>query len=346
MGRRHQRDVLRPLTATAGNEGAPSVSPDGRTIAFHSEATDFDLVEVPLDGSPLRPFLSSTRNEFDPAASPVNTQYAFVTDRAGRLEIWLQNEEGYLQQPLVTEPISAAHRRWRLGRWRFRRTAGAWRFSGSTQSEKATLAGPRSGFLRWPVARPVALVASDDVPGCAVMVAGWRMDRVSSRGESANGRWRKCAWVAVRAPVISQIRHPPVCRAAAMVSGWPVDLCETLDGLTMVSADGAARASSATGWLAYAWEPDSRRIYGLRPTDDQHHFMLVSLDAQTGGERVINANLGAIPQAIQPIRGFSRLRDRGFLTSIARVRSDIYLIEGFRLPPSWWERLWPFGTAP
>ena len=81
------------------------------------------------------------------------------------------------------------------------------------------------------------------------------------------------------------------------------------------------------------------------PTEDQHHFMLVSLDSQTGVEKVINANLGTIPQALQPIRGFSRLRGRGFLTSIARVRSDIYLIEGFRLPVTWWQRVWPFARA-
>ena len=96
-------DHFIPMTATPGNEGAPSVSPDGRAIAFTAESTDFDLVEVPLDGSPMRSFLSSTRNEFDPAASPVTTQYAFVTDRAGNLQIWLQNEEGYLQEALVTE---------------------------------------------------------------------------------------------------------------------------------------------------------------------------------------------------------------------------------------------------
>jgi hypothetical protein len=70
--------------------------------------------------------------------------------------------------------------------------------------------------------------------------------------------------------------------------------------------------------------------------------MLASVDAQNGVERVINENLGAIPQANQPIRGFSRLKDRGFLTSIARVRSDIFLIEGFRLPLTWWQRAWPF----
>ena len=70
--------------------------------------------------------------------------------------------------------------------------------------------------------------------------------------------------------------------------------------------------------------------------------MLVALDVGTAAIRVINANLGTIPQALQPIRGFSRLRNGNFLTSIARVRSDIYLMEGLRLPETLWARLWPF----
>ena len=63
-------NLATPLTETASNEAAPSMSPDGQTIAFDSQATDFDLVEVPLDGSPLRPFLSSTRNELIPRPRP------------------------------------------------------------------------------------------------------------------------------------------------------------------------------------------------------------------------------------------------------------------------------------
>ena len=120
-------------------------------------------------------------------------------------------------------------------------------------------------------------------------------------------------------------------------------LCETADGLMVFAADGSgSRALTDPGWLAYAWDADGRRIYGLRPTEDQHHFMLVALDVRTAAIRVINANLGTIPQALQPIRGFSRLRNGNFLTSIARVRSDIYLMEGLRLPETLWARLWPF----
>jgi Tol biopolymer transport system component len=88
------------LTITNGNESSPDVSADGRRIAFASEATDFDLALAVADGSPLRPVLSSTRNEFDPAWSPAANQYAFVTDRAGSQQIWLRSEQGDWNGPL------------------------------------------------------------------------------------------------------------------------------------------------------------------------------------------------------------------------------------------------------
>src|SRR5262249_37107828 len=100
--------TVRPLTVRKGNEGSPAASPDGARLAFASEATDFDLVVAPTDGSPLRTFLSSTRNEIDPTWSPTGAQYAFVSDRSGTQEIWIRSEEGAserggFERPLVTD---------------------------------------------------------------------------------------------------------------------------------------------------------------------------------------------------------------------------------------------------
>ena len=112
-------------------------------------------------------------------------------------------------------------------------------------------------------------------------------------------------------------------------------LCQTPDGLNLVAAEGSqTRTISKADWIAYAWGPDASKVYGLRTADDLHHFLFASIDVATGRETVINANLGTIPQANQPIRGFSRIRGDGFLTSIARVRSDIWLLDGFGLPAS------------
>jgi eukaryotic-like serine/threonine-protein kinase len=340
-------DDIVPMTTTPGNEGAPSVSPDGRTVAFTAEATDFDLVEVPLDGAPVRPFLSSTRNEFDPAASPVSTQYAFVTDRTGNLQIWLQNEEGYLQEALVTEAAFEGERSMAVGSLAFSPDGKRLAFQRAGEGpDHARPAGSRIWVTSISGGTPVPFGGDEtyyDAPTWSPD-GEWIAYLSPSEGNvglvKARVGGRSAPVVLLKSGVPAFVTRPQ----------WSPDgkwiLCETFDGLTQIAADGSrSQVISDPGWLAFAWEQDSRRIYGLRATDDQHHFMLVTLDSQTGVQRVINENLGTIPQALQPIRGFSRLRGRGFLTSIARVRSDIYLIDGFRLPASRWQRFWPLAKA-
>jgi len=335
-----------PLTTTALNENAPAVSPDGRTIAFDSQATDFDLVEVPSDGSPLRPYLSSTRNEFDPAASPVNTQFAYVTDRAGNLEIWLQNEEGYLQQPLVTAAEDDKSNSLAVGALAFSPDGRRLAFQRATRALRSdNVGGSQIWITSTAGGTPVPLGGAETYQDAPT----WSPDGEWIAYLSAQGGKVRLSKARVgeggNATVLAPDIPPFVARPRWSPDGNSI-LCETADGLTVFAPDGSnARRLADPGWLVYAWDGDSRRIFGLRPTDDSHHFMFVVLDARTGAERVIAANLGTIPQALQPIRGFSRLRNGNFLTSIARVRSDIFLMEGFRLPPTLWDRLWPFSSA-
>ena len=341
-------DQIVPLTVTPGNEQAPSVSPDGRTVAFTRAETDFDLVEVSLDGSPLKPFLSTTRDEFDPAVSPVTTQFAFVTNRTGSQQIWLQNQEGYLSQPLVTESdfdgagsmaigsLAISPDGTKLAFQRASSVAGRDRPAGSRLWIKSVSGGspfPIAGsetFKDAPTWSPHGdwlAYLSGDLGNMALLKS-----QVGGRGSPV---------------VLLSSGIPPFVTRPQWSPDGDWILCETDKGLTMIAADGSGRTRlvADAGWLAYAWQSDGRMIYGLRPTDDDHHIMFVAVDARTGTQRVINPNLGPIPQALQPVRGFSRLRNGNFVTSLPHVRSDIYLIEGLQLPRTWWERFWRIGRS-
>ena len=92
-------------------------------------------------------------------------------------------------------------------------------------------------------------------------------------------------------------------------------------------------------WLAVAFAPDSRRLYLLGESETSGHFALAQIDAVTHEVTTLNPDLGPIPVAIQPIRGFSYARGQGFLTSLASARSDIWLLDGFPQPRGWFRRL-------
>jgi Tol biopolymer transport system component len=86
------------LTSTTLAEGALSVRPGGKTIAFESLTGSADLIEVSLDGGPVRPVLDSTLLEHSGAWSPDGSTYAYVL---GRIEIWLRRSVEGWARPLV-----------------------------------------------------------------------------------------------------------------------------------------------------------------------------------------------------------------------------------------------------
>jgi serine/threonine protein kinase len=86
------RDTLRPLTAGVTGETDPAVSPRGDAVVFTSGQTDYDIVEVPVDGSSrIKDLLATSRFEYSPAWVPGSNQFVYVTERAGHIEIRLRS---------------------------------------------------------------------------------------------------------------------------------------------------------------------------------------------------------------------------------------------------------------
>ena len=91
--------------------------------------------------------------------------------------------------------------------------------------------------------------------------------------------------------------------------------------------------------MAFAWSEDGRRVFGIRSSDDSKHLAFVSIDIDSRSERVHAAHLVPLPVAVRPVRGFTRISATTFLTSIVHVRSDIWLLDGFRSTPTFWAQL-------
>ncbi len=343
---------LQQLTATHTNETDPVVSGDGLRIAYASDEVDFDLVLIAPDGQTRRPLLTTARNEFAPVWSPSGDQFAFVTDRAGGLEIWSRSRDGQWERPIVTATDFGASRT---------QTLGALAFS----PDGRTLAYQRSGgqgFGIWlsPTTGGTPVPLSTRTSGTPVSAASLENPREyqDSPSWSPDGEW--IAYLSAESengrPIIKKQRVgtqesstlftgdlPSFSRVAWSPDGQWVAF-QTTDGLTRVPAGGGKPESIvAESSIDFTWAPDSRRIHVLVESERSGHFGLIEIDMATGVVKTINDDLGPIPIANQPIRGFSFLKGEGFLTSLASARSDIWLLEGFQQPAGLLSRLLQTG---
>jgi dipeptidyl aminopeptidase/acylaminoacyl peptidase len=101
---------VRRLVGGTGSEATPTVSRDGRRIAYTAMEYDANVVAVPLDGSPPRDLIATTNLEHSPAWSPTGPEIAYVTDRSGLDEIWVRNMETGREQPVVSpRSFESAH---------------------------------------------------------------------------------------------------------------------------------------------------------------------------------------------------------------------------------------------
>ena len=322
-------DWRKRLTSTHTNETWPVASPDGRRIAYASEEVDFDLIGISSDGRVRTPTLATARNEMDPAWSPKGDQYGYVTDRNGGMEIWLRSRDGQWERPLVTAALFTGETQ----------TLGALAFS----PDGRTLAFQRRGFDQatiWLIpasgGTPVQLVTGDNVYSFHDAPT-WSPDSEWIAISRSNGPEFSLAKVRVGTKeVISLVadRVVPFSRAAWSPDGRHIAV-ETFDGLVNITADGgSADVVLNEPLLAHTWAADSRKITALVESELIGHISLIEIDTVTRNVTIVNPDLGTIPVANQPIRGFSFVPQQGFLTSFASARSDIWLLEGFEAPTS------------
>jgi Tol biopolymer transport system component len=334
-------DTRTSVTATVGSENWPNITADGQRMAFASESIDFDLVDLPLDGSPPRKLFATSRNESEPTFNRDGSRYAYVSDKGGVLRIWTRSRNDPDVETVIVDPEQFPQGDATLA-------LGALAMSPDGERVAYQRYSENGGYRIWistvrAAGPPVPLTTGlfyEDAPT-------WSPD-----GGSIAFIMRSKRYVAGLAVMRVGIAAEPAILLANLTSlgvrpQWSPDgrwiVCDTDQGAMIISPDGKdKRVISEEFWLASTWAADSKHVYVLREADKLRHYALTSIDIETGQERVINPDLGPIPHASQPIRGLTLSGAGTVSTSVAAARSDIWVMEDFVSPKGLLNRLLPW----
>jgi dipeptidyl aminopeptidase/acylaminoacyl peptidase len=268
--------------------------------------------------------LATSRNESDPAWSPAGNQYAYVTDRSGEPEVWLRSRDGSLERPLVTHAS----------------------FKDQTLMISGVAVSPDGGRVayqrRGPSGFKVWISAMAGGPAVQLILDDSYQDAPTW---SPDGNWIAYALSRGGRRALAKVRvgagEPPLVLKDGIVypsnPKWSPNgalvTCETPDGFSVVSSDGKqSRALAEEAPLAHAWSRDSRTIYAVRSEDLR--LQIVATDVASGREMLLVKDLGPVPPSAYPLAGLSLAPDGGsLLTSIVRLRGDVWLLSGFEPRP-------------
>jgi len=319
-----ERGSVTRITAGVERLHDPTVSPDGRRIAFTAGTADYDLVSIPLDGALVTDVLATSRHEFGAVWMPskVGRELVYITNKSGEGEIRLRRMDDGSERVIV----------------------GSRSFPGEPMGDLGAVAvspdGTRVVFGRFDKGRARVWVAP---------VAGGAPVRVGSGDEndwmgawSADGKeivyasWNASGRSRLLAQRLGSSEPPRVLiDAIPTVFGCLLEVSPQGDaiahdspsGLSLINVDGSSpRVLTPQRANAIAWAPNGRTIYALlRDTPG-----ISAIDVATGQTRVVRA-LGAAMTFGAPVSPALRLTvdatGTSLLTTISRERSDLWLME-------------------
>ena len=319
-----QKGTITPITNSVVEEWEPDVSPDGKRILFSSAVQQYDLIEVPLDGSAIRNLTSTPVSEKAPAWSRQGNQFAFVSDITGSDVIWIKNPAERWQRPLVTSKDFA---------------------DGETVSFSRPFFSPdgkRIAYHRNKKTGMADIWISSVSGGSPVRLYADAKGSQLAPSWSPDGNWLAFIHAEDNKMSLRKTRigsgDPPVVIKDEVIylqpqwspdSQWLTVLSK--DGVSVISADGkTSRQISKTPWLTGGWSDDGDTLYSIRQSESRR-LHVVATDFQTGRETLI-ADAGVSPILVTDavFAGFTLSHDgKSFATSILKSSSDLWILEDF-----------------
>ena len=179
------RAAPQALPAEGGDLFNPSISRTGRIVVEEVEQ-DRDLWRADLEHAPAAPLIRSTADDYDPAFAPQGGRIAFVSERSGSPEIWVQPSSGRARQLTEFKGGDIRQISWspdgaRLAFLAVRNGVGAVYVAAAKGGEPTRL--PRTGEARIPIGWSAA---ADSLFLLAPADGDWRLEELSL----ASGRAR------------------------------------------------------------------------------------------------------------------------------------------------------------
>ncbi len=325
---------MRTIYKSPGWPRYPSVSPDGKRIAYETGASESDLIEIALPSGAVSNMLSRGGKSSEPAWAPSGTHYLFSTDIDGEAAIEDRTPQENVSRRLISisseyfpvRPVGLHDPRWAPDGQRFT-------FASTGNSLKTWVAHTSGG-------RPVNIDPSAESEGASWSPDGlWIAYRRRIGGTVGKTQLVKIGTsagatptVLVDSPTSSTIQWSPT-------GDWI--LYGSRPGFALVSPDGKQRSNLTAKTLTVAgFSKTGDRVYGIfRNRDlDGLRWQLLSIDVKTEAETLLGTlNL---PAATVGVSGFSLHPDgKRFATAINKSPSDIWMLEGFEQEKSWLDRL-------
>jgi len=308
--------TMRTITSGTSAEWTPSVSPDGKKIAFSAGRQDFDVVQVSIDASEIRTLLGTSSLEGSPVWSRSGRQFAYVSNSDGGPELWIRSVQEGWAAPVLRRGAEGLPPWFGLERPIFSPDGGKIAY-GVIGSKHAIWISPVGG------GRPVPLDAqSYDQHGAA-----WSPDG----NWIAYQRFLDGKWEVVKVPFGG---GQPVRLAPSAAGGGDTVWSPTGEwlafvkggSLQLVSSDSKIQRTLTSGSPAFGFSKDGSQMYLIRrgPT---RTWELRTIGVVGGSEQKVG-DLRIPASAI--VSGFSLHPDgKSFITSVGISKFDIWLLDGF-----------------
>ena len=314
----------RTIYSGPSNLWLPSVSPDGRRIAFSSGSVEWDVVEVGFSGGTVHTMVEGVGTNWYPDWAPSGTHFLFTENSVAGLSIMDRDASGSGFTRRLMESGDTA--RWSPDGARF------------VYVDKAS---------------PEKLMLANASGGRSVM-----LDQVASVwGEawSPDGQWICYLRREGSATKLAKIRATPGAAPVILADAevwsrllpqWsPMGdwiLYPATGGLDLISPDGKSkRTLTIRRFPACNFSKDGSQVYGIfhNTTGEGAEWQLYAVNVKTGAEKLLTPV--DFPPATGMLAGFSIHPDgKRALTSIAKVSDQIWMLEGFDQPPqNWFARL-------